>query len=227
MLANSIVPIIVSIVHGANALLEWLLTYAIHSTLLIGGLLLLTATAAGRRLVDGHGSWLWRFALVGAVVTASLQSIRAQSPLTGTLRLDRDTPARTVVRMEVKEDVTVSSLASAAPRALRWSSGERQHRIVSSSIQVRPVWPLVVLGTWLVLAALLATWLLVARARFLRFIGPRRPGDHTLAGNALRFLRAAGHIDRDVRLTLSDRLTSPVALGADEICLPSRALAEL
>ena len=160
---SSLVPIIGSVVHGANALLEWLLTYAIHSTLLIGGLLLLTATAAGRRLVDGHGSWLWRFALVGAVVTASLQSIRAESPLAGTLRLDRDTPARTVVRMEVKEDVTVSSIAPASPRALRWSSSDRQHRIVSSSIQVRPIWPLVVLGAWLVIAALLTTWFLVAR----------------------------------------------------------------
>ena len=42
--ASALVPIIGSIVHAANALLEWLLTYAIHSTILIGGLLLLTAT---------------------------------------------------------------------------------------------------------------------------------------------------------------------------------------
>jgi hypothetical protein len=34
-------------------------------------------------------------------------------------------------------------------------------------------------------------------------------------------------VDRHVLLTLSDRLTSPVALGHDEICLPARALSEL
>lgn len=226
MPVNSMVPFIASAVHGANALLEWLLTYAIHSTLLIGGLLLLTSSAAGRRIVAGHGSWLWRFALVGALVTASLQSIREASPLAGTLRLDGDTPARTVVRMEVKEDITVSHGAPAMP-GLRWMSSNGQHRIVSSSFQVRPIWPLVVLGAWLAIAALLTAWFLVARSRFLRFIGPRRSAEHTLAGNALRFLRAEGGINRDVRLTLSDRLTSPVALGADEICLPGRALSEL
>lgn len=219
---SSLVPILGSVVHGANALLEWLLTYAIHSTLLIGGLLLITSTAAGRRLVAGHGSWLWRFALVGAVITASLQSIRADSPLTGTLRLDGQTAARTVVRMEVSESVTHDT-----PRMARWASNDGQHRVVTSSIQVRPIWPLVMLGTWLVLAALLTTWFLIVRARFLRFIGPRRPANHTLAGNALRYLRNTGHINRDITLTISDRLTSPVALGDNEICLPERALSEL
>ena len=38
-----------------NVVLEWLMTYAIHSTILIGCLLLLTSTAAGRRLGRGHG----------------------------------------------------------------------------------------------------------------------------------------------------------------------------
>jgi beta-lactamase regulating signal transducer with metallopeptidase domain len=176
--------------------------------------------------VAGHGSWLWRFALLGAVVTASLQSIRAEAPLTGTLRFDGQTPTRTVVRVEVRDNV-VAHNALATPGALLWTSGDGQRRVVSSSISVRPLWPLVVLGAWLTIAALLTTWFLVARARFLRVIGPRRPADHTLAGNALRFLRAEGHIDRDVRLTISDRLTSPVALGAHEVCLPARALAEL
>ena len=62
-----------SVVHFANVLLEWLMTYAIHSTILIGGLLVLTFSTAGRKFVSGHGSWIWRFALVGAVITSSLQ----------------------------------------------------------------------------------------------------------------------------------------------------------
>jgi len=67
----------------------------------------------------------------------------------------------------------------------------------------------------------------VIRERFLRSIGPRRSADHTLAGNALRYLRSEGHVQRDVRLTVSEDLSSPVALGAGEICLPARALSEL
>jgi Zn-dependent protease with chaperone function len=216
--ASGIAPIIGSVVHAVNVLLEWLMTYAIHSTLLIGALLLFTSTSTGKRLVAGHGSWLWRFALVGALVTSSLQSLRTADPATGTLRLDRDTPARTMVRVEVtRESVTPATFGPG------WTS--RSDR--KTSIDVSPTWPLLLFGAWLLLAATLLGWFLVARARFMRAIGPRTNAGHTLAGNALRYLLREGRISRDVRLTVSDRLTSPVALGTDEICLPSRALREL
>jgi beta-lactamase regulating signal transducer with metallopeptidase domain len=210
-------------VHAANVLLEWLMTYAIHSTILIGGLLLLMSTAFGRRLLAGHGSWIWRFALVGAVITASLQSIRSAAPLAGTLRLDGDTPARTLVRVEVRGEG--GSELGPANQGLTWSSAART--VVNSSIDIRPVWPLLVLGTWLVIATGLVSRFFIARARFIRAIGPRWNADHTLAGNALRHLRREGRVNRPAFLTLSDRLTSPVALGDDEICLPARALFEL
>jgi beta-lactamase regulating signal transducer with metallopeptidase domain len=204
--------------HSANVLLEWLITYAIHSSLLIGGLLLLTATVWGRRFVAGNGTWLWRFALFGAVLTSSLQSIRSTAPLTGTLRLDRDTTPRTIVRLEVNR--AHAALVSGYPAS-------NVEAVVHSSIKVTPVWPLIVLGGWLTMAGTMLTWFLVARARFLRSIGPRLSADHTLAGNALRYLQREGRITRPIRLTTSDRLTSPVALGSDEICLPFRALSEL
>jgi len=216
---SAVFPLIGSAVHAANVLLEWLMTYAIHSTLLIGGLLLLTATALGRRLAAGHGSWLWRFALVGGLITASLQSIRSSAPLAGTLRLDGDTPALTMVRVELqRETLTGIETVGQAPR---------EKRTFNSSIDVRLLWPLLMLGAWFVIAATLLGWFLVARARFLRAIGPRANADHTLAGNALRHLLREERINQKVLLTLSERLTSPVALGNDEICLPTRALAEL
>jgi hypothetical protein len=216
---------------SANVLLEWLMTYAIHSTILIGGLLLLTWTPIGKRLVAGHGTWLWRFALVGAFVTASLQSMRSAAPLAGTLRFDRDTPTRTMVRMEVTQEAgpeaAIAQSPGASPGHLSWRSSDGSSRTVSSRIHVSPAWPLFVLGAWLIGAGALLIWFLVARTRFLRSIGPRQSGDHTLAGNALRHLRREGRIHHAIRLTLSERLTSPVALGSDEICLPRRALSEL
>ncbi len=215
---NPMISMIGSAVHAANMLLEWLMTYAIHSTILIGGLLLLASTGMGRRLVTGLGSWAWRFALVGALVTASLQSLRSTAPLSGTLRLDGDTPVRTIVRVEVNRETLANGIGGGR-------SGSRTS--VNSSIDVRPLWPLFALGAWFVAAATLLSWFVIARARFLRAIGPRLNADRTLAGNALRHLRREGHIDRAVLLTLSDRLTSPVALGDDEICLPARALSEL
>lgn len=219
--SDGLLPLIGSAVHAVNVVLEWLMTYAIHSTILIGSLLLLTSTATGRRRVAGHGSWLWRFALVGALITASLQSLRSVSPMAGTLRVDGDTPARTVVRVEIRRENVVAP-ASGAGRT-RASSRES----VSSSIDVSPTWPVVLFGVWALLAATMLGWFLVARARFMRAIGPRTSASHTLAGNALRHLLRESRLTRDVRLTVSDRLTSPVALSADEICLPSRAMSEL
>ena len=218
---NALFHVIGSLTHWASLLLEWLITYAIHSTLLIGGLLLITATSRGRQVLAGTGSWLWRFALVGALVTASLQSIRTTSPLAGTLRLDGDTPARTMVQVEVNR------VHTAIATGYSTTTGRNEFTVVNSSINISPMWPLFVLGAWIVLAGALLTWFLVARARFLRSIGPRTAADHTLAGNALRHLMREGHITRPVHLTVSESLTSPVALGGDEICLPARALSEL
>ena len=217
---SSFVPLIGSVVHIVNALLEWLMTYAIHSTILIGSLLLLASTAAGRRLVAGHGSALWRFALVGALVTSSLQAVRSSAPVTGTLRLDGDTPARTMVRVEVSREALTPTFRAGRP-------GPPDRQSINSSIEVSPTWPLMLFGAWLVMASVMTAWFFVARRRFLRAIGPRRDASHTLAGNALRYLQRESGFPGNVRLTISDRLTSPVALGRDEICLPARALAEL
>ncbi|HEX6944225.1 MAG TPA: M56 family metallopeptidase [Gemmatimonadaceae bacterium] len=217
---SAFLPLIGSAVHIVNALLEWLMTYAIHSTILIGSVLLLTSTSAGRRLVAGHGSSLWRFALVGALVTSSLQTLRSAAPVTGTLRLDGDTPARTMVRVEVTRERLEPTSGPG------WSSLSGTQSI-KSSIDISPTWPLVLFGMWFVAASFLTTWFFVARGRFLRAIGPRRDASHTLAGNALRYLQRESQFPGTVRLTVSDRLTSPVALGSDEICLPARALSEL
>jgi Zn-dependent protease with chaperone function len=219
-LVSEFMPLVGRIVHSANLLLEWLLTYAIHSTVLIGGLLCLTLIPVGRRLVTAHSSWLWRFALVGGVVTALMQSLRTESPLGGTVRLDGDRQSQTMVRMEVERDRAVVANGS-------WRTARDRNAVVNASITITPAWPLIALGVWLVIATSLVARFFIARARFLRAIGPRESADHTLAGNSLRYLLREGGITRPVRLTLSERLTSPVALGDDEICLPARALAEL
>ena len=220
--ADSLFPVIGATVRALDIVFEWLLTYSIHSTILVGSLLLLTTTSLGRRMVARHGTWVWRFALLGGLATASVQSLRTAAPLGGTLRFDGKTPQRTMVRMEVRQTGT-----AADPGAMGWSVPDGTHRVVTSDIRVMPFWPLQLLGAWVVIAGTLLSWFLVTRARFLRSIGPRRSVDHTLAGNALRYLRTEDNVRQDVRLTVSEGLASPVALGACEICLPARALSEL
>src|SRR5688572_20246102 len=170
---NTLVPIISGTLHALNFVIEWLVTYSIHSTILVGGLLLFTSTSLGRRMVAGHGTWLWRFALVGGLATASMQSLRTAAPLGGTFRLDGNTPQRTMIRMEVEQTSSVTDRG-----AMSWTSPDGTHRVVTSDINVTPVWPLLLLGAWFVIAAALLTWFLVIRARFMRSIGPQRSADH-------------------------------------------------
>lgn len=223
---NALVHLIGAAVGAANALAGWLLTYALHSTILIGAILLVTSTSVGRRLAAAHGTWLWRFALVGAIASASLQSVRAAAPLAGTVRLDRGTPAPARVHVEVMRHGVTGTAPAPATRAGSWSGRSPARVITASMIDVKPGWTLFGLGAWVAGAAILLGWYLFARARFLHRIGPRRDGSNTLAGRSLRHLQRANGLV-PVRLTLAERLTSPVALGGREICLPSRALSDL
>ena len=65
---------------GSAVILSWLLTYAIHSTILLGVALIIAL-----RFADEH-AWLdlvWKAALLGPLVTASVQVGSGLIPLGG------------------------------------------------------------------------------------------------------------------------------------------------
>src|SRR5687768_4721250 len=71
----------------ALACLAWVLTYALHSTLLLG-----SAWIATRRMSTGRAGLrerVWKFAVLGAFATASLQVGLGFEPLGGRLPLQR------------------------------------------------------------------------------------------------------------------------------------------
>ena len=71
------------------AILSWLLTYLIHSTILLGA-----AMAIAARFADEH-TWLdriWKTALLGPLVTASLQVGSDAIPLGGRWPIGIATP---------------------------------------------------------------------------------------------------------------------------------------
>ena len=65
---------------------NWLLTYALHSSLLLGGVWLVQR--AGVLSVDAHREFAWKLVLPGAVLSATLQLAVVGEPLGGTW--DRD-----------------------------------------------------------------------------------------------------------------------------------------
>jgi HEAT repeat protein/beta-lactamase regulating signal transducer with metallopeptidase domain len=199
---------------AAAPLFAWLLTYAVHSTILLGGALLLTPR------IRSHGvrEMLWKTALFGGFLTASLQPALRVSPLSGRMVVaaaeQRSAPPS---RLEGQEQ---SSSESAAVQA-DLTPGPVSSR--SSGLGLREVMVL----AWGIGALTLLAVYLVRRARFLRGLAARRPVmTHALAG-VLEQLSVDAGIRRPIRLTASPVLASPIALGHEEIVVPEAALSEL
>ena len=76
-----------TLIAGVGLSGAWLVTYLVHSTVLILGVWLVSRWAAGRpRLVDG----LWKVALVGGIVTATAQVGLDVRPAAGTVDLESE-----------------------------------------------------------------------------------------------------------------------------------------
>ena len=183
----------------------WLLTYIVHSTVV---LLAVWVIASRRRVSDTVREILWKFALVGGIVTASVQTAVAREPLGGQLRLAAR--ARNAVSATVRVAPipgTSARMFVVQPRGPRWTAG------------------LAVL--WLTGAGVALLWLTFGHDRTLRALGDRLPLDRSPIDGQLRKLLAAAGVHRRVALSASTTIASPVALPGDEICLPRRALVEL
>ncbi|MEO8138072.1 MAG: M56 family metallopeptidase [Gemmatimonadota bacterium] len=226
---------------------SWLLTYLLHSSLLLAVAWLLTRrwvrAAAVREIV-------WKAALVGGLATATLQAGLAYEPLGGalSLRWDRPTeaqPENPPVPVAVHnwsgrllEDRPASTgiAASAGPSAEGTAPSPAATARPAASQQTPtaqprsgfPTWLLAVaIAGWAVLAAAMAALYLLQRRRAMRRIGPRLPVDDAALLTMLDGLRRAGGVRTPIRLTVAQGLASPIALGRDEIVLPCAALTEL
>jgi len=211
----------------------WLLTYLLHSTLLLGVAWLLDrrpSVEANPRL----RSWLWTAALVGGVATATVSSLgdapssvdlmvteaeKAVLELHGTSGA-ADTPAR-AASPEAPSAGGASGGGAAAPAA-RLTSPSRSE-LISPMAWLRAAghdWPHLL---FLAFAAAAATTLAARAWRLRRFL--RRLGDResVLSGplrDILDDLTRDRAEARGVSLSRSRALASPVTLPGGEICMP-------
>ena len=232
------------------ALGGWLLTYLLHSTLLLGGAWLVTrrgALAAARREV------LWKVALVGGLVSATAQAAvmggslgwslplpaPASSTVSSTSAAQAEPEAWTGLLGEragaaaTQADMSPAAAppVDAAPRALV-SPAQVPEPTPSAPMTAPAAWTAVELVTaaalaWLVGGGLLVLLYAIQRARALHRIGPRRAVEDEALLLLLARLRERGRVARTIRLTAAPGLGSPIALGADEIVLLEAALLEL
>jgi beta-lactamase regulating signal transducer with metallopeptidase domain len=191
--------------------LAWLLTYALHSTLLLGGVWLLTERGGVRshRLRD----LFWKTALVGGIVTATAQTVLQRADWT-----PRFVPATTSAVVIAPGELPMPMPVGIGRRAASTEASDPAPAIPMS---------ILLITAWALVAAAGLTRLVTSHRRFSQRLGRREPVRSLPVLTLLEDLLVASGTTTRVRLTRSDALGSPVALGVSEICVPGAVLSDL
>jgi Zn-dependent protease with chaperone function len=221
---------------AASVVFSWLLTYAIHSTIL-----LTLAAVAALRLADEH-AWLdviWKTALVAPLATASLHLGPTGLPLgrpwtmssvTGTT----GTPMVTGTAITVGETAAPAitdehgAASSAVDRlaAIEKSAAGISKRFAWAEKMVRS-WPSMVAVAWLIIAvAVLARYGIRLRRVYRSFASEPAVNATDLLDSVKALGRSANH-RRPVLITTSAICPVPIALAGHHIVVPDRFLGEL
>src|SRR5437867_2484287 len=199
----------------ASSLLAWLLTYLIHSTVLLGIAWFVTRR---RRLEPAASDLLWKVALLASLVTGTIQS-----------RLELSTPAAVTLPVATLPQAARPNEPAGAtgPGRKPGVSANTGASVTAPSPSRAPSLPLVVVLVWGVIA-LGSSLHYVARRLILvgRLTDRRTVSDGPLAATLAELQRTAGY-RRRVHLTMARTISSPVALGLSEICVPELALSDL
>ena len=196
----------------------WLLTYLVHSTLLLGAAFFLAPRFKSHRIREV----LWKTTLFGGFITATGQSLLQLTPLAGKVTVATERTVRPVETKRSAEPVPADTRSVEHSVGSVESVGSSSGRpdIFASREQMLVV-------SWALMAACLLCVYLARRVRFARRIAARRGVSESAIGVMLADLCSAAGITRRVRLTASTRLPSPVALGRSEIAVPEAALPRL
>src|SRR5881398_2222411 len=200
----------------ASSLLAWLLTYLIHSTVLLGVAWLVTQR---RRLEPATSDLLWKVALLASLVTGTIQS-RLELATPAAVRLPVATLPQTAPLNQPPAPVSDPANPSGqSPATVRDATGGSVSRAPSLPLVVVLLWGAIALGSSLYYVA--RRLILVGRLADRRLVsaGP-------LAATLAELQRTTGY-RRRVHLTMARTISSPVALGLSEICVPELALSDL
>jgi HEAT repeat protein/beta-lactamase regulating signal transducer with metallopeptidase domain len=215
-------------------LLSWLLTYAIHSTILLA-----VAAIAAWRFADKH-AWLdliWKFALIGPLVTASLHLDPIALPLGGRWAMPSVTTVTgTPVAAPAPADETPVPAAFTAERATlpdidRAAKSENaapaaEARSALWSAIVRS-WPSIAAAVWLMIAVMAVVRYGVRLRRVYRALCSGAPVTTANLLDTIESLRSGANQPGSVRLTTSSVCPVPLALAGRHIVLPERFVDDL
>jgi HEAT repeat protein/Zn-dependent protease with chaperone function len=222
---------------AAAVVLSWLLTYAIHSTIL-----LTLAAVAARRLAEQHG-WLdliWKTALIVPLVTSGLHLDPIALPLgkrwtmpsvTMVTGAPMSAPAPTTVTETAATPVSTVERVTTPPVADRLAAIDEPVATVEDRLTV---WPSMVRSS---VSIAVVAWMTLAIAALVRYrVRLRRVYWALESGLAVTStdlletidgLRRSANQRRAIRLTTSPICPVPLALAGRHIVLPERFVEDL
>jgi len=217
----------------ASIPLAWLGTYLIHSTLLLGVAWCASRLLRRRRsetalaLEEG----LWKGALVGALLTATLQvGLGVSAPGAALMPwADRAVAPRAESPTQGTAAVPLAAVSSDSVPSAGVGSRAAAYPLLDTPAALLPGWQRLALSLWLLGALAGTAWLAGSWIRLRRLLRTRAEIEAGSSRDLLDRLLVATRSPKPVRLTGSARLPVPVALGVleREICLPRQAVDSL
>ena len=215
---------------SAAALVSWLATYLIDSTILLGVAWLLSLLFRRQPALEEA---IWKAALVAALAAATLSSAMGIEPLGGHWSISRNALVEQTASVASNAATGTPVLVTARSTAIQPlgagldaaldRAAEAGSAVATAATPVSPWWrPILLL--WLIGAALFTMILIASWTRLLWMLRTRRDRSAESLGREARHIAAAGGWRRRPRVTSSIVLRVPIALGwrRPEVCLPER-----
>lgn len=208
-----------------DRLVAWLLTYGLHSTILLAA-----AWLAAPKLPLAARETLWKSAVVGGLFTASLQMFVGAAPvLQGTnlantsITGPSSAAVFTAVGLAGPQTTPISSLGSEGPSTALAAepSAPEESAMPPAAAQG---WTRGLAGAWTLFAAGALLLLGLSYRRLRRRLADRSPLNQGPIYRILESLRQRSGLPRAPLLSRSEALSIPIARGVlrPEICLPER-----
>ena len=224
----------------AVSTVTWLVTFAVHSTVLLG-LAWLLASRLGRGAHRDEERW-WKIALFAGILTASGQTALGIRPFTGELLIPAaltETVATATEKppIETFEPATLSATSTPA-RAVRPRAAQAAPVTPKKAVALTATaetWVIRAVGFWIFCASLGLIALTLSWTRLSRLLRHRTQLSSSDGGQrgelylVFEELSRKAGLGKRVRLSASNRLSSPITFGVfrREICLPHTAVYSL
>ena len=210
-----------------TTILSWVLTYALHSTVLILSIWLVCRYVP--RLSLGSQEILWKLALGGAVVTSAVQLGAGVEPPWGHFAMPQ-----ALATESATASTGPSPVAAPSPSTLHHRAGEltivatrTTTTAVASTAPPRPAagaWPWVLFSLVVAGSTLGLVRVGLAARSLRRQLAQRRDVIEDPLLETWLALCSKAQLTKPVRLSASASLPSPVALMRREVCVPERAI---